>query len=135
MRNTWKVIRKMRYKYYSKTLFWKIKIVDISRSIIKSSIQPIFTACQVEGYQNILKLSCRLLRFISYKTFWKNKKRSRTSLPALFSAWFLKKSIYLVIFYYLTKFHCVVRFTSWDIGQYVYCNCLITRLWCYKFWY
>ena len=23
-------------------------------------------------------------------------------------------------------------FTSWDIGQYAYCNCLLTRLWRYK---
>ena len=28
------------------------------------------------------------------------------------------------MFYYLTKFHCLIAFTSWDIGQYVYCNCL-----------
>ena len=27
----------------------------------------------------------------------------------------------------------VVTFTSWDIGQYVYCNCLLTRLWRQKF--
>ena len=27
----------------------------------------------------------------------------------------------------MTKFHCLVAFTSWDIRQYVYCNCLLTR--------
>ena len=26
-----------------------------------------------------------------------------------------------------------IAFTSWDIGQYVYCNCLLTRLWRHKF--
>ena len=36
--------------------------------------------------------------------------------------------------YQLTRFHCLIAFTSWDIGQYVYCNCLLTRLWRYKFW-
>ena len=27
-----------------------------------------------------------------------------------------------------------IAFTSWDIGQYVYCNCLSTSLWRYGFW-
>ena len=27
-----------------------------------------------------------------------------------------------------------MAFTSWNIGQYVYCNCLLTRLWHHKFW-
>ena len=27
-----------------------------------------------------------------------------------------------VIFYQLIKFHCLIPFTSWDIGQYEYCN-------------
>ena len=33
----------------------------------------------------------------------------------------------------LTRFHYLVAFTSWDIGQLVYCNCLFTRLWRHKF--
>ena len=37
-----------------------------------------------------------------------------------------------LIFYYLTKFLCLVAFTLWNIRQYVYCNCLLTRLWRYK---
>ena len=37
--------------------------------------------------------------FILYKAFLKSKKSSGTSLPAWFSAWFLKKNIHLVIFY------------------------------------
>ena len=40
----------------------------------------------------------------------------------------------VVIFYYLTKFQCLIVFTSWDIGLYVYCNCFLTRLWCQTFW-
>ena len=91
-----------------------------------------FFICQVEGYRNILKLSCKTLAFASYIVFLKNKMRSGTSLPVSFSAWFLKKIIFLVISYYLTKFHCLVAFTLWDIGQYVYCSHL--RLWCHKFW-
>ena len=60
-----------------------------------------YAAClwQVDAYQNILKLRCRLLAFTSYQAFLKNKKRSETSLHALFSVQFLKKNISLVIFY------------------------------------
>ena len=52
----------------------------------------------------VKKLSCRPLAFNSYKSFFKkqNKERpetSQTSLPASFSAWFLKKNIFIVIFY------------------------------------
>ena len=39
--------------------------------------------CLVEGYRNILKLSCRPLAFTSYKAFLKNKKRSGTCAPSL----------------------------------------------------
>ena len=24
--------------------------------------------------------------------------------------------------------------TLWDIGQYLYCSCLLTRLWCHRLW-
>ena len=71
-----------------------------------------FNCSQVEGYRNILKLSCRPLAFILYKAFSKNKKSSKTSFPDSFSACFLKKNIFIVNFYYLTKFHCLVAFTS-----------------------
>ena len=72
--------------------------------------------------------------FIYLKAFLKNKKRSGTSFPASFSAWFLKRNIALVIFLYLEKFQCLFTFASWDIGQYVCCNSLLTRLWRNKFW-
>ena len=50
-----------------------------------SFIQFVFIVCQVEGYQSILKLSCRPLAFTSYKALFKNKKRSGSRLPASFS--------------------------------------------------
>ena len=62
-----------------------------------------------------LRLRCRPLVSTSNKAFLKNKKRPRTSLPATFSAWFLK-NIFLVTFYYLTKFHGMVVFILWDIA-------------------
>ena len=68
------------------------------------------------------------------KLFYKTKKKSGTSFFFSFSAWFSKKNVSLVIFQYLTKFHCLVAFTSWDNRQYVYCNCLFFRLWRQKFW-
>ena len=49
-------------------------------------------------YGNILKLSGRPLDIISYKAFLKNKKRSGTSHPVSFSAWFFKKDVFLVIY-------------------------------------
>ena len=87
-----------------------------------------------EDDQNILRLRCWPLAFTSYKTFLKKRKRSGTSLPALYSAWFFKKNLFQLIFCQLTRFHYFVAFSSWDIGQYVYCNCLFPGFWCHKFW-
>ena len=84
--------------------------------------------------QHIETISCGPLGLILYKTFLKNKKRSGTSLPVSFSKWILKKNVSLVMLYYLTKFHCLVAFTSLDFGHNVYCNCLLTMLWRHKFW-
>ena len=39
-----------------------------------------------------------------------------------------------VILYCIAKFHYLIVFTSWDIRQYMYWNCLLTRLQCQKFW-
>ena len=84
-----------------------------------------FIICQVEDYRNILKVSSRSFVTSSYKVFYKNKKRSKTSLPVSYSTWFLKKKIYIILFYYLIKFLSVCLYF---IGQYVYCNCLLTWL-------
>ena len=99
-----------------------------------SKVLYILIVCQVEDYQKWWKLSSRPFASTSFKAFLKNKKRHGTSLAASFSVWFLMKNISVVIFYYLTKFHCLAAFTSWDIGQYVYCNCLLSTLWHHKFW-
>ena len=62
-------------------------------------MQFVFTVYQIEGYRSILKLSCTQPAFTSYQDFLKNKKRSGTNVPISFSAHFLNKIIYLVIFY------------------------------------
>ena len=96
--------------------------MKIEHVLLNSLKLFVFILWQVEGYGNILKLSCRSLAFTSYyKAFLKNQKRSGTSLPALFSGWVLKKNI---IFCWLTKFHCLVAFTLCKI--FLLCNmCII----------
>ena len=51
-----------------------------------SFIQFVFVVCQVEGYQNILKLSCRLLAFTSHTKLFRKVKRD---LELIFLAQFL----------------------------------------------
>ena len=64
-----------------------MKIERISGSIGLSFRQFIFTICQAEGYQNILKLRYIPRTFNTQKAFFlKKKKRSGTSLPTLFPA-------------------------------------------------
>ena len=79
------------------------------------------------GLSKVIKTKGQTIYFLLLLE--KNKKRSETSLPASFSAWFSKKNISIVIFYYLTKFWCLVVFNWWDNGQYVSCDSLLTRLW------
>ena len=63
----------------------------------------VFIVRQVEDCWNILTLSWKPLAFTSNKVFLNNKVGYGTSLPALFLTWFLKKKIYRVMFYCLTK--------------------------------
>ena len=91
---SWKIIQRMWWRNYFQTLFWKIKIGHISGSIVYSFTQFMFIICQVEGYQNILKLSRKPLACTSYYIFLRNDKRSRTSLPASFSVKFLEKKCF-----------------------------------------
>ena len=93
-----------------------IRIEHISGSIFYSFIYFAFF-CKFEDYWNWLKLRFRPRAFTSNKVFLKNKKRSGTSLPASFSAWFLNKNISRVKFFYLTKCQYLVAFTLWDLGN------------------
>ena len=56
----------------------------------------VFMVCQVEDYQNILKLRCRPLSFTSYKAFLKNK-RSGTSPCLIFCIIFWRK-VFLLLY-------------------------------------
>ena len=128
--HTQNVVEKLFSGFFLKNKNWAYLWINVLKFI-----HFVFIVCQVEDYWKWLKLSCRPFALTSYKAFLKNNKRSGTSLPASFSAWFLKKNISVVIFYYLTNFQFPVAFTSWDIAQYVYCcNSLLTRLWRQRFW-
>ena len=88
-----------------------------------------FFVCQVEDYQNILKLSCRPPAFMSYKAFFfKKNKRSATSFPASFSE---KYTSCYILLPDKTSFSDRIL---WDTGQCVYCNCLLIRMWNQNFW-
>ena len=55
-----------------------------------------------------------------YAQIWVFRKGSGTNFSTTFCVWSFKRNAYLVIFYQLTKFHCLIVFTSSDIGQYMY---------------
>ena len=89
---------------------------------------------QVEWKWNLHRLRCRLLPFTSYKTIFRNKKRSGTSLLAsIFSMIFEEKYFWRYI--PLTdQIYCLIAFTSWDVSEEVYLNFLFPRSWSHKFW-
>ena len=97
-------------------------------------IQLVLLHLRVDDYHNVSKLSCWPLAFTLNKRFLRNKKRPGTSHCTPCYAKLLQKKISFAIFYYLTKFHCLVVSTSWDIRKHMYCNCLLARLWRHKFW-
>ena len=61
------------------------------------------------------------------------EKGAGNSFSTTFCVWILKKNVSHVKFYQLTKFHCLIAFTSLVIGQCLYCNCLFPRLERHKF--
>ena len=88
----------------------------------------VFIVCQVESYRNILKLSCRLLAFTSFKG-------PGTSLPASFSILFLKGNTCLVKYSInWPSFIIWLPLLREIMGNMCYCNCLLTRLQRQKFW-
>ena len=113
--------------------FSKKEILSISLDQQSKVLYSLFVMLSW-GLSKYIEAKLETTCFYLIKGFFKNKKRPGTSFPASLSGWFSNKNVYLVIFNELTKLHFVVAFTSWDIGQYVYCNCLSTRLRGHKFW-
>ena len=116
-----------------RTSFWKTKIEHISESIVLSFIQFVFIICQVEGDWNVLKRNCKPLALTSYiKLFYKIKRcLELLSLPHFVHDFWRK---IFVTLYSISWPNFIAWFPSWDIGQNLYCNCLLTRLWRHKFW-
>ena len=100
------------------------------------------------SFSEKLKLNILWINSLSFYTVcfycmqsWGPSKYMKTNLKTtcfyLILSFFLhnlKKKIFLLLHSIkLTKFHCLVAFTSWDVGQDLYCNCLLTRLWRHKF--
>ena len=122
---SWEIIYKMWWRNNSQAPFQKIEIELISGLKLKLSLKflTLLYCIPSWGLSKCIKTKLHTTCFyLIYKAVLKNKKRSATSLPISFSAWILEKNNSLVIFYNLTKFHCLVAFTSRDIGQYVYGN-------------
>ena len=97
-------------------------------------IQFVFIVCPSRVLLKYIKPKVLTTCFYLVESFFLKKNRYRTSLPASFYASVLKKNISHVIFYSLTKSQCLIAFTSWDIGQYVYCNCFLPSFWLHRFW-
>ena len=108
-------------------IFKKSKIEHISESIIWSFTKFVFIVCQVEGYQNRLKLSCRPLPFTWYKALLENKKRSETEKVSL--PHFLHDFCRNISLLYINW----ENFNVWLSCQYIVKNCVLTMLW-HKFW-
>ena len=133
MRNSfcWKILPKIRWRIYSQTYFYKIEIENISGSMAKVLYSSFLLCANLKSIEIKWNQAGHHLH-LPYIKLSPKKIRSGTSLLNSFSASFWKKNISLVISYQLTKFHCLVAFNWWDIKQYVYCNCLLTRLWRHK---
>ena len=84
---------------FSESIYNIKKKLTFILNVQLNTLMFVFIICQIEGYLKILKLNHRTFAFTSYKAFLKYKERSKTSLFASFSAWLLKKIIYLVTFY------------------------------------
>ena len=84
----------------------------------------------VEIYQNVAA-SHFLVPLI--KLFPKTERGLEPASLSHFLNDFSRKKIYLLTSYELIRFHCLVAFRSLDNGQYVYYNCLLTRLFINQF--
>ena len=82
------------------------------------------------GLSNILKLCCKPLAF-TYVKFKKTKRRLELSLLTSFCMIFEEK--YFSCYSLLTDQMSLSGCLFWDIGQHMYCNCLLTRSWRHNF--
>ena len=98
-----------------------------------SGLQSSFNVFWYPSTWYAAKTNLRLLiqKYAQFRFF---RKGYGDSFYTIFCAWFFKKNGSHLVFYRLTQFHCLIAFTSWDIGQYLCCDCLLHKLWCQRFW-
>ena len=77
------------------------------------------------GLWKYIEIKLQITCYYLYKAFFFLKKRGLelVSLPR-FLDYFWREIFFFIMFLEMTKFHCLVAFISWNMGQYVYCNCL-----------
>ena len=127
-------VQKLCGKYGSETSSRPVIFLNMRWKLVVCSLVPICF-----GNSQIAIQKSKLYKTLEYwfRDMLKvafSEKRSGTSFSITFCVWFFKKNVSHVPFYYLTKFPCLIAFTSRDIGQYVYYICLLTSLWRHKVW-
>ena len=63
-------------------------------------------------------------------SFFETQKEICNYYSCLIFCMIFEENVSRVMLYYVIKFHRLIVFTSWEIGQYVYCNYLVNILWC-----
>ena len=120
----------------SNTFLWRRCVLVITTAQLHSTkpelrlrFSDLHPACRISA----------IVRISDNGPWWKQSKtpfvgqpyhKNNSSSPSTF---FNKNASY-AFFYYFSKLHCLIFFTSWVIGQYVYRNFLFSKLWHHKFW-
>ena len=110
--------------------FPKIKIEHTSDQQLETLYSLFFLYVQVEGYQNMLKLTCWYLALTSWKFFLRNSGLKLVSQPYVLHVFWRK----ILLTLYSVNWPNFIAFTSWDIGRCIYCNQLFASWWRRKFW-
>ena len=110
-------------------LFFK-KLFMKQKQVVGILVSISFGSSQLE---HTIKANCMKLQTVDPEIWTILIFDPGTNFSTTFRAWFFKKNISQVIFYWLAKFHCLIVFTSWDIWQCVYCDCYSVCDF-YKFW-
>ena len=75
-------------------------------------------------FETKLQTTC----FDLIESFFEKTKKVWNYYPHLHSLQDFQQKIFLLL-YFINWPNFIVSLSSWDIGQYVYCSCLLTNLW------
>ena len=121
------MVEKLVSNPFMKSLNWAYLQIN-SVKFYTASFHCVSSWGLLQYFETKLQTTCKGL-ILSF--FEKQKKRSGISCLIFWIVF--KENVYFFMFYYLTKLNCLVQFTLWDIGQYMYYNSLLIRLWYHKF--